>query len=216
MKAIGFRATILATAVCGLLAGPAMADDDTMMTATNGPITAISPADFAWDAALINLEEIHLGQVAQTNSQNTAVQKFGRRMVRDHSRLNDHLQKIASAEGLQLPDTNTLNYEVTPPEGRPATALMQQSPEERVLNMELDVQQLASLTGPDFDRAYANAMVAGHAKAIQKYEDAAATLQDPALKKYAQSGLKVIRHHYEMACKLQKDVMKGTNAPPTM
>jgi putative membrane protein len=210
MKAIGFNKVVLAAAFC-VLAIPALADDT--MT-TNEPSTAmVTPADFAWDAALINLEEIRLGEVAQSNSQNTAVQEFGRRMVLDHSKMNGRLRKIADSEGLQLPDRNTFYVQVTAPPEKPATELMEETPQQKLQDAQSDVQQMSLLTGPEFDQAYADAMVKGHEKAIQKFEDASASLQDNALKKYAEKGLKGIRHHYEMAQQLQSEVTSGTNAP---
>jgi putative membrane protein len=209
MKVIGFNKVVLA-AVCAL-AMPAFADDT--MTTNEPAAQMMTPADFAWDAALINLKEIRLGEAAQSNSQNTAVQEFGRHMVRDHSKMNESLMRIAAGEGLQLPDTNTFYIQVTAPAEKPATELMNETPQQKLLDAQEDVQQLASLTGPDFDRAYIDAMVKGHEKAMQKFEDASASVQDKALKKYAGKGLKTIHHHYEMAQQLQTDVAAGTNAP---
>jgi putative membrane protein len=212
MRAIALKTMGLAAAVC-VLATPAVADDNDIM-ATNAPATSmVTPADFAWDAALINLKEIRLGEAAESNSQNTAVQEFGRHMVKDHSKLNERLKKIAATEGLQLPDPNIFYVQVTPPEEKPATQLMEETPQQKLMDAQLDVQNLLSLNGPEFDQAYANAMVKGHAKAIQKFEDASATLQDKALKHYADHGLKNIRNHYDMAQRLQSEVT-GTNAPP--
>jgi putative membrane protein len=185
--------------------------DDT--TSTNAPV--MTPADFAWDAALINLEEIRLGEVAQSNSDNAAVQEFGRHMIRDHSKMNERLMKIAADEGLQLPDTNTFYVQVTAPEEKPATEMLEETPQQKLLDAQLDVQHLASLTGSDFNQAYADAMVKGHAQAIQKFEDASASIQDKSLNKYADKGLKSIRHHYEMAQQLQSEITPGTNAPPS-
>jgi len=208
MKAVRINFVALALAICPL-AIPALADDT--MT-TNSP-AVVTPADFAWDAGLINLKEIRLGEAAQSNSQNSAVQEFGRHMVRDHSKMNEQLTKIAADEGLQLPDTNTFYIQVTPPEQKPATQMLQETPQQRLLEAQLNVQHLLSLTGADFDQAYADAMVKGHEKAIQKFEDASASIQDTKLKKYADKGLKTIRHHYEMAQKLQSEGTSGTNAP---
>jgi putative membrane protein len=200
---------VLAGAICAL-AAPVFADD----MSTNMPSTMVTPADFAWDASLINLKEIRLGEAAQQNSQNPEVKNFGEHMVRDHTKMNEKLARIAEAESLMLPPTNTFYIEVSqPPAEKPATELMMGNPNERLLAAQLDVQHLVSLTGSDFDQAYADAMVKGHEKAIQKFEDASSTLQDKQLKKYADRGLRAIRGHYEMAQKLQTDLMQNTNAP---
>lgn len=214
MRHLVLNKIVLVAAVCAL-AAPVWADD--YMASTNAP--ACTPADFAWDAALINLEEIRLGQVAQNNSQNSDVQEFGKHMVRDHTRLNERLDKIAESEGLRLPDTNTFEVPVQqPPEEKQATELMTSTgtPEQRMLAAQLDAQHLASLTGTDFDKAYADAMANGHQKAMEKFQNAAATLQDDQLKKYANRGLRVIRGHYEMAQKLQSEVSTNSAAGPSM
>jgi putative membrane protein len=200
---------VLAGALCAFaFVLPARAQD---MSSTNTATTAIAPADFAWDAALINLKEMRLGEAAQKNSQNPDVQKFGEHMVRDHSKMNARLEKIAADEGLTLPDTNTFYVPVTAPENKPATELMTESPQQRLLVAQVDVQQLVSLTGTDFDHAYADAMVNGHAKVIDKFQGAASALQDEPLKKYTDRSLRIVRDHYEMALKLQAEV--NTNAP---
>lgn len=211
MKKIALNQIILAVVLCAW-AAPVLGQD---MTATNTPpVPTITPGDFVWDASLINLKEIRLGEAAQTNSQNADVQEFGKHMVRDHTRLNARLTKIADAEGLALPDTNTFDVTVgQPPEQKEATDLMNETPQQRLQQAQWDVQNLASLSGPAFDQAYADAMVNGHAKAIQKFEDASASLQDEQLKKYITRGLRTIQDHYEMAQKLQSEL--ETNAVPS-
>src|SRR5215469_5978106 len=199
---------ILLTAAVYFLVAQVFGDDN--MSSTNPPATVL-PADFAWDASLINLKEMRLGEAAQTNSQNPDVQEFGRHMVRDHSRLNTRLEKIAQGEGVPLPDTNTFYIPVTVPQQKQATQLMTETPQERLRDAQLDVQSLASQSGAAFDQAYAAAMVKGHKDAMDKFQDASATLPDDPLKKYADRGLRVIKDHFEMAQKLESEV--STNVP---
>jgi putative membrane protein len=207
MKRVVLNNVVLAAALC-FFAARAFGDDS--MSSTNPP-TELTPAGFAWDASLINLKEIRLGEAAQTNSQNPDVQEFGRHMVRDHSRLNARLEKIAQSEGLQLPDTNTFYIPVTAPAQKQATQLITETPQQKLHDAQLDVQGLASLSGPAFDQAYAEAMVMGHHKAMDLFQNASTSLSDEDLKKYSDRGLRAIRDHYEMAQKLQSEV--ATNAP---
>jgi putative membrane protein len=207
MKLVALNKILLTAAVYFLVA-QVFGDDN--LSSTNPPATVL-PADFAWDASLINLKEMRLGEAAQTNSQNPDVQEFGRHMVRDHSRLNARLEKIAQDEGVTLPDTNTFYVPVAAPEEKQATQLMTETPQERLHDAQLDVQSMASLSGPSFDQAYAAAMVKGHQDAMEKFQNASATLSDGPLKKYADRGLRVIRDHYEMAQKLDSEV--STNVP---
>ena len=203
---------VVLTAVVCFFAAHAFGDDS--MSSTNPPATVL-PADFAWDASLINLKEMRLGEAAQTNSQNPKVQDFGKRMVRDHSRLNARLEKIAQSEGLALPDTNTFYLPVAAPQEKQATQLMTETPQERLHDAQLDVQSMASLSGTSFDQAYAAAMVKGHQDAMDKFQNASATLPDDPLKRYADRGLRVIKDHYEMAQKLESEVSTNTPAGAT-
>lgn len=207
MKLVAFNKILLVAAVYYLVA-QVFGDDS--MSSTNPPSTVL-PADFAWDASLINLKEMRLGEAAQTNSQNPDVQEFGRHMVRDHSRLNTRLEKIAQEEGVPLPATNTFYIPVAAPQEKQATQLMTETPEERLRDAQLDVQGLASKSGSAFDGAYAAAMVEGHKDAVDKFQNASATLSDEPLKKYADRGLRVIKDHFEMAQKLESEV--ATNVP---
>lgn len=72
---------------------------------------------------------------------------------------------------------------------------------------------LNSLSGADFDRAFAKRMVAGHEKAIRKFEAASASLQDSDLKEYADDTLPVLRDHLRMAQDLQSQIigLSGSN-----
>ena len=210
MKPAILNKIVLAVGLC-FLGMRAFGDDN--MSSTNPP-TMLTPADFAWDASLINLKEIRLGEAAQTNSQNGDVPEFGKRMVRDHSRMNARLEKIAQSEGLQLPDTNTFYIPVMAPEKKQATQLITETPQQKLRDAQLDVQSMASLSGPAFDQAYAEAMVMGHHKAMDLFQNASMTLSDEDLKKYADRGLRGIRDHYEMAQKLQSEV--STNEPTGM
>lgn len=216
MKAVGFKRVALAVLLCAL-AIPATADDT--MNASGPANSIVTPADFTWDAGTINFKEIRLGEAAQTKSRNKAVRQFGKHMERDHAKLNDRLARIADKEGLQLPETNTFYMAISPPEEKPATELMEESLDDRLRDAQLDARHLESLTGASFDRAYADAMVKGHEKAVDMYENAVSALTDPALKKYAEYGLHVVRHHLEMAQRLDEQV-NGAGAaaasPPPM
>ena len=67
-----------------------------------------------------------------------------------------------------------------------------------------------SLSGVDFDRAFAKHMVAGHEKAIRKFEAASASLQDADLKEYAENTLPVLREHLQMAKSLQSQIVNSS------
>src|SRR5262245_30628089 len=65
----------------------------------------LSAADkkFVMEAAAGGMMEVKLGEVAAQRGANAAVKEFGQRMVRDHSKANDELTKLAADKGITLP-----------------------------------------------------------------------------------------------------------------
>ena len=51
-----------------------------------------------------DLAEIQLGQLALQKSTNPKVRQFAQKMVDDHSKANDQLRQVASANGLTVPE----------------------------------------------------------------------------------------------------------------
>jgi predicted outer membrane protein len=84
-----------------------------------------------------------------------------------------------------------------------ATMLVQN---ETNMNEMSEGMNLESLSGADFDRAFASHMVAGHEKAIHFFANASANLQDADLKKFAEKTLPTLRDHLRMAQELQSKV----------
>ena len=189
-------------------------------SSTNQPQQSVTPQDFTWNAAVAGLKEVRLGEFAEQNSTNADVKKFAKRMVRDHSAANKKLTKIAQTEGLNLPDTNSFYVTVTPPDNeKQATLLMApQTPETRLLAEQLAAQRLESLSGAEFDSAYADAMVKDHSAAVELFQNGSASLTDKDLKKFADKTLPTLRDHYQMAQNLQNKLggmqSTNTNSPP--
>lgn len=194
----------------------------------SGPMSA---QDFVTDAVWGGDKEVALGQLAQQRSQNPNVKAFGQRMIRDHSRANQHLMTIADREGLSYPATNVFYFggtagttemkttenpatsQTTPsldnPKGLPAEAMTLPPLTER--NADVVVyRDLGALSGPAFDKAFAAQMVKDHAETIEKFENATANVNDPQLKQFATQTLPTLREHYRMAQDLQAKV-NGTN-----
>src|SRR5512146_2506255 len=59
--------------------------------------------EFAIKAAEAGMAEVELGKLAQQKAQNAQVNQFGARMVTDHSKANQALEKVADAKHLSLP-----------------------------------------------------------------------------------------------------------------
>src|ERR1044071_4380971 len=59
---------------------------------------AMSPHQFATEAAIGNMAEVELGRMAASKATNADVKKFGQRMVDDHGKALDELKSIAGEE----------------------------------------------------------------------------------------------------------------------
>ncbi|HEY1662272.1 MAG TPA: DUF4142 domain-containing protein [Verrucomicrobiae bacterium] len=186
----------------------AFADDNT--TATNQMMTPLLTQDFVTKATWAGEKEIAMGQMAMEKSQDASVTNFAARMVRDHSRANERLIHLAGGEGLSYPPTNSFapeywqGVDVENFKGMQATALMQNYSGTNADYMM--AKYLSSLSGSDFDHAYADCCVADHTNAVQLFTDASQTLQDKDLKRFAKKTLPTLQDHYRMAVDMQNEV----------
>jgi putative membrane protein len=144
---------------------------------------AFADEKFARDAAEGNMAEVKLGQLAEEKGQNPEVKKFGKRMVEDHSKANDELKQVGAKEGINLPSDV----------GRKEAATY---------------ERLSKLSGPEFDKAYAQEMVKDHVKDVNEFKRATSASQKPALKEYAQKTLPTLESHLQEAKQMQAQVSR--------
>jgi putative membrane protein len=149
---------------------------------------ALAKADTAFltEAIQINLAEISVGDLAQKNGGSDDVKSFGKMLVDDHTASNTKATSLAQANG------------VTPPT-EPKAADKQKHDE------------LAKLSGADFDREFAKAMVKGHEEAISKFE--AASKGDDDIAKFAQETLPTLQKHLKAAQTLESS-KRAQGEPP--
>src|SRR4051794_22616000 len=69
------------------------------------PAVDASDRKFLGEAALGNIYEIKLGQLASKHAVNEDIKKYGQRMVDDHTKLNSDLSKLAQQKGVTLLST---------------------------------------------------------------------------------------------------------------
>ncbi len=150
-------------------------------TADNRGQLSSSDYKFAKEAATGGMFEVNLGNIAASNSRNPAVQDFGRRMVKDHGQAGQNLQKIATQKEATLPaDLSS--------------------------HQQREVDRLAKLSGPEFDKAYVSAMVKAHKADEKAFRKAADEVQDSDLKGFAAATLPMIQEHLKMAQNLDNSV----------
>lgn len=143
----------------------------------------MTPAQFAQTVATVDMLEIKLGEVAQTNANLPAVKSFGAYMVKSHTAIGRSLSKVAAAENIALP-----------------TALDKKH--QAILN------KLSALKGTAFDKAYIPAMVEGHTKVLAMFQSFDQCCKDPEFKKFADKTTPIIAAHLKNAKKVQMDLQK--------
>jgi putative membrane protein len=136
---------------------------------------------FAAKAARIDMEEVQAGELAQKSGVNPLVRQFGERMITDHNKLNTGLKKIAADKGAILPTQLTEEQ---------SSAL----------------RHLEGLSGAEFDRAFAEAMVKGHTQAVKTFQEASKNVTDTELRTWAQTALPVLQEHLRLAQEMEAAV----------
>jgi putative membrane protein len=135
---------------------------------------AVQDEDFAMKAAAAGKKEVELGRLASRRGRSAAVKSFGRRMVTDHTMAGNRLKALAARKGITLP--RELDAD-----GRAA------------------MDQLSSLRGREFDRAYMEMMVSDHEKALADFETESRSGADRGLRNFARQALPTLRMHLRMA-----------------
>lgn len=130
--------------------------------------------DFMTEAAQGGMAEVKMGELARTKAQSDKVKNFGDRMVTDHTKANDELKALAAQKGVTLPTDLGTEEQQT-------------------------YDKLSQLSGPDFDKAYMDAMVKDHDKDVAAFEKQSKNAKDKDLKSFVQKTLPVLKDHKKMA-----------------
>ena len=129
---------------------------------------------FMMKAAGAGTAEVELGRLGVDKASSDEVKKFAQRMVDDHSKANDELKTLASSKNVTLP----------------------QEPDPHAKAMH---DKLAAMSGAGFDRAFMQAMVADHKKAVNDFRMASKSAKDPEVKGWAAKTLPTLEEHLKMA-----------------
>lgn len=135
--------------------------------------------DFIIDAAIAGLAEVEMGKLAQEKGVSQGVKDFGAKLVTDHTKANQDLEKTVTAFGVTLPTKVEEEHQ-------------------RHLDM------LKDLTGAQFDAAFSKHMVEGHEKVIALFKKEAKTGEAKALKEFATRTLPTLEAHLKIAKDLAK------------
>lgn len=145
-----------------------------------GTSGASADRDFVVDMAEGNRAEIELSKLAEERATNPQVKDFARTLVRDHTKALADLREAAAAANLQLSTANEGNGDQR--------------------NLQED---LAKLTGRDFDRRFIGAMVDKHQNAVNEIEKKVDS-ESPQIRQWATQTLPVVRRHLDHAKELKE------------
>jgi putative membrane protein len=139
--------------------------------------------NFVRKAAEGSMAEVKLGQLAEEKGQSDEVKRFGKRMVEDHTKATEELKELGSQEGINLPtDVNRKDAQT--------------------------YRRLSKLSGPQFDKAYAQEMVQDHQSDIAEFKNATTSAQKPSLKQFAQKELPTLESHLQEAKQMMSQVSR--------
>jgi putative membrane protein len=125
-------------------------------------------------AAQSDVNEIQISQLAESKATDPRVKAFAEKMVHDHTALEARMKPFAEAWGL------------TPPSGP--------DPEHQAI-----LDKLNGLSGAEFDKAYMDAMVKDHQKALDAFTQEASSTTDAKFKAAVLHGKSVVAQHNRMA-----------------
>lgn len=163
------KLTLTVTALFGLAVCSAIAQ-----TEANRMKLSAGENTFLTNAAEGGMAEVELGNLAQEKGNSDVVKQFGKRMVDDHSKINDELKPLASSKGVTVPTTLDAKSQATK-------------------------DRLSKLSGAAFDRAYMQDMVTDHTHDVAEFRRMASSATDPDIKAFASKQLPTLEEHLKLA-----------------
>jgi putative membrane protein len=128
--------------------------------------------------------EVALGQLALQKASSDRVKQYGARMIQDHQKAIEDVQKLIRKEGeLSMP------------------------------HQEMQ-RRLSELSGKEFDKAFMSFMVKDHEKDLGELEQRAPTLTDARVEQWTADALRIMRDHLAEAKAIAAAIgATATNVP---
>lgn len=133
------------------------------------------------DAAETDLKEIEIGKLAQQKSTDADVKAYGKMLVDDHTKSFNDVKALAGKKQITLPATVTEDGQD-------------------------EYNKLNEKTGLDFDKKFAEMMVDGHEKNIEKAQKASEKASDEEIRMWAANKLVALTKHRDHAKTLKTKV----------
>ena len=123
------------------------------------------------------IAQVQLGQLTLQKSNNDQVKQFARKMIDDHTKLNEQMRPVAQQLGVEIPTE------------------VSKKDKSRMSKMQ-------ALSGPAYDQAYIKEMVKDHKQDLSEFRMEAS---NGSVKDAATQGSKIASEHLQMAEQLAKD-----------
>ncbi|MBF8192101.1 DUF4142 domain-containing protein [Nonomuraea sp. K274] len=162
---------VVAAAVTILLVMPPAIDPAAAQwtQTSSGPLTA-ADRDLLVKVRQAGLWEMPAGEYAKTRAESQRVKEVGRLIMEDHMKLDLLTRQVAKKLGVAIPD--------------------EPSPDQQRW-----MAQLASESGPAFDKDYANLLRAAHGKVFTTVAAVRAGTRNSEIRKFAQEGVTYVMRH---------------------
>jgi putative membrane protein len=164
----------------GTMRIPSPADQLGNMGGVNAVQQAAIDKIFVKKAMQDSIAEVQLGQLTLQKSNNDQVKQFARKMIDDHTKLNEQMRPVAQRLGVEIPT--------------------EVSKKDKSL-----MSKMQALSGAAYDQAYIKDMVKDHKQDLSEFHMEASNGHGPSVKDAATQGSKTISEHLQMAQQLAKD-----------
>jgi putative membrane protein len=150
------------------------------------PLASASAADkdFLIDAIQGDASEVKFGELAEKNGSSSEAKSFGKTLVTDHTMASDQAKATAREVGLTI-------------QAQPSS------------EAQTEYDKLAKLTGPAFDKEFAQVTIADHQKDIAKFQTEADAKNGP-VSEMAQQQLPTLKKQLQLAQELQRKQQAST------
>jgi putative membrane protein len=189
-RMIQFSAALVMAVAVTACAGEDARETETPATGTGGAVTGTTGTfdgdmDFVEERLEMGNAEVELGRLAQERATHPDVKAFAQELVRDHQAAGEELRRIATTANPNFPAT------------------IDDEAREELTELR---EEMAKLTGRDFDRRYIDEMIDDHQDAVDDLEDKAENASHSEVRAWAAKTLPTVRQHLERARALKESL----------
>jgi putative membrane protein len=139
-----------------------------------------------------NQMEMEAGGLAASRAQSGKVKRYGEQLIKDHRQADNSVMALAKRKGVDLQSVPSMPAQPSDGSANEGDERAQRS----------SMEQLRTLNGSEFDRAFLAMMVGDHDDALRLVRNARSQTQDPELRALLTKLTPVLQQHYDLAQRL--------------